>query len=305
MIAKNALRDIEDKLLALYTGSNLISEIITCVLTWITRGKVTYSGTTNPIMQQTRIGWNHFLEGRIHLSFQQHMDEHYSKIGSNKTGEMWTAVVIQTLWLKLFEPMWKQRNDTVHCINVKTKTSREVLNLNFTMRELYAKATHLTLLFQDKYLIEDPIQRLLGMTSGSKRGWILSIQTALKESEKAIVAETSSLRNSMRRFRESGSCIQSKNIANTTTATKPPSRISTRRKRIKHHPARKRLPPLLKPSANTSTKKIKRHPLRKKLPPLLSFHTSTKRKSHHIGMVSLTVKKNPNIQFSNPNDLGE
>ena len=284
-VVKKALQDLEEKLRALDTGSRMQSELITCISKWITMGNVTYSGTTLPIVQQTRIGWDHFLEGRIHTSFQEYMDEHYKRIGSIKTGELWTAVVIQTMWIKCFEPMWKHRNEAVHCLATKEKTPREILNLNYTMRELLSKAKELTLLSQDKYLMEETIQQLLNMTTGLKRGWILSMQTALIESEKAIVAENISMRNSMRRFRESGTCRASTDhqVPSTTTAVSTFAYTPGKRRRVKRHPARKSLPPLLRGTPSIKGgKKRKRHPLRKKLPPLLSYQPNKWKITHEL-----------------------
>jgi len=274
-VVKKALQDLEEKLRALDTGSRMQSELITCISKWITMGKVTYSGTTLPIVQQTRIGWDHFLEGRIHTSFQKYMDEHYKSMGSKKTGELWTAVVIQTMWTKCFEPMWKHRNEAVHCLATKEKTSREILNLNYTIRELLSKAKELTLLFQDQYLMEEPIQKLLKLNTGLKRGWILSMQTALIESEKAIVAENISMRNSMRRFRESGTCRASSDHQVPATPGN--------RKRAKRHPVRKGLPPPLRRTPSIKGgKKRKRQPLRKKLPPLLSYQPNKRKTTHEL-----------------------
>ena len=150
-IKKRALQDLEMKLNALDTEPTLQSELIICVSKWITTKKVVHNDTITPIRMQTRLGWNHFMEGRVHLSFQTYMDNYYANIGSKKNGELWVAAIIQTIWTKIFEPMWKHRNDAAHCISTKEKKSREVLNLNFSIQELHAKAASTTLLHQDKY----------------------------------------------------------------------------------------------------------------------------------------------------------
>jgi len=118
--------------------------------TWLTgHTSIISSNSLYPIRNQNALGWDHFLEGRIHKSFEEYMQRHYSSIGSKKNGEMWVAVMIQTIWTKLFSPMWANRNKAVHIINDKEKKSREHLNLNYSVRELYEKASNIHLLHQD------------------------------------------------------------------------------------------------------------------------------------------------------------
>ena len=244
---KKALLDLESKLILLDTEPRLLSELITSISTWLTVGKVRKSKSTcRPIECQNQLGWHHFIEGRLHKSFQDYMDQYYTNIGSNKNGELWATIMIQTMWTKIFEPMWKSRNAAAHCRTTKDKKSREVLNLNYIVRQLYERATSTTLLHQDRYLLDDPISSVLRSPTGTKRGWILSMKHALLESEKAIITENMSMRNSMQRFRETGSCTQCLQCDTTPDHQETPEFTTpSRKKKFKRHPARKRLRPLL------------------------------------------------------------
>ena len=123
----------------------------------------------------------------------------------------------------------------------KTKLSREHLNLNHTIRKLYQKAQTTTLLAQDKYLLDETLTALLKMPTGRKRGWILSMQVALRESEKTILRDNLIMRNAMFLFRSTGIC---RPATTRLESTDEPLLVPSRRKRLKRNPYRKRLRPL-------------------------------------------------------------
>jgi len=263
---------------SLDTESRLQMELITCISTWIAEGAIHDKHSyCQPIRQQIRIGWWHLMEGRVHKSFQAHMDQHYKLSDNKKNGLLWTSILIQTIWTKIFTPMWNNRNDAVHRITKGNKKSREVLNLNFTIRELFKKAELQTLLFQDRYLLEEKVSHILKLPTGAKRGWILSMQIALRESQKAILAENISLRDSMQRFRESGICRPALPPATQRSSCEISANVSAscrQRKRIKRSRFRKMLPPLLQKGQKRirtnvpqqhRAKRFKRNPVRKKL----------------------------------------
>ena len=261
-ILKSSLQSLEKILVRLQTEKNLQTKIISRISSWITQSPI-IPGPTDPypILDQIRLGWSHFMEGRVHVSFEKYMEEHYRKIGSKKRGHLWVSVVIQTLWTKIFSPMWDHRNTAVHKSAKKDKNTREQLNLNFTIRLLYSQGAERPLLFQDKHLLQETLSSLLKSPTGRKKGWILSMQLALGESEKAVAAENLHMRNSMRAFRETGTC-----------------RICTPtiKRRVQPRSRRKRLPPLLQRRVKRKRdesmillpkkkkKRFKRHPLRKK-----------------------------------------
>ena len=92
--------------------------------------------------------------------------------------------------------------------------------------------------------MEESLSHLLRKPTGVKRGWILSMEIALRESKKSAISETTSMRNVMQRFRESASCAKPCPpiiAANDDLRSKP-------KKRVKRNPYRKLLPPLLQSS---------------------------------------------------------
>ena len=252
---KQCMKDFEIVMERLCTERNLQTQIFQTITEWITKNQMDcFSELLPPLQSQKKLGWYHFMEGRIHSSFETHMDNYYRKIGSKKTGTMWTTVIIQSLWSKIFFPMWEHRNKAVHVVETKSKLTREHIDINSNVRELFKKAEVQTLLYQDKYLLEEPLYKLLKSPIGRKRGWILSIKIALRESEKSIICENMNMRNSMQRFRTTGTCARPQCNINTRPATRVPT-PSTKRKRVKRHPKRKQLRPLLSWNPNPSRKR--------------------------------------------------
>ena len=204
---KVALGKFETVLDRLETEKTLKFQVMVCVTEWITQGKVfPPKNILQPIQDQLELGWKHFMEGRITTSFRNYMDHHYQNAGSKKNGTNWVAIVIHSLWTHIFTFMWEHRNKYVHAIELKNKVSREHLNLNYKIREMYSKALSTTLLHQDQHLLQESVGVLVKSPTGRKRGWLFAIAIALKESEKAILAENLQMRNSMYAFRITGSC---------------------------------------------------------------------------------------------------
>ena len=189
-ILKGALKKFESILNRLETENKLQIQIIICLTNWITQGNTfPPRNILEPIQAQLDLGWKHFMEGRIVISFRTYMDQHYKNTGSKKNGTNWVAIVIHSLWTHIFTHMWDHRNKYVHAIELKNKLSREHINLNYKIREMYSKAQSKNLLHQDQHLLQESVGAIIKSPSGKKRGWLFAITTALQESERVISAE--------------------------------------------------------------------------------------------------------------------
>jgi len=282
-IVKKSLAKFEKILCRLHTEKTLQLQLLKHVSEWITIGEIQLSASSLiPFQKQYHLGWTHFMEGRIHESFQTYMDSYYKKIGNKKTGEIWVSVVIQSIWTHIFNPMWEHRNKAVHAKEIKGKLSREVLNLNYTVRDLYQKAQDTQLLFQDRHLLEEKLSQLLKSPTGRKRGWISSMQIALRECQKTIDAENLQMRNAMRRFCETGTCL---NTPLTSCSYCPPHqnrkyRVSQRSSQARRMKSLLQISQKRHRSENINAeqsrvrKKIKRNPYRKK--PSMYMHRKRK-----------------------------
>ena len=119
---KSAIHKFEKVLIRLHTEHLLQIQLLKHITEWVTIGDIELTKKSlPPFYQQKTLGWHHFMEGRVHLAFQEYMDKYYESTGNKKTGEIWTAVVIQSLWTHIFTPMWDHRNRAVHAIEMKEK----------------------------------------------------------------------------------------------------------------------------------------------------------------------------------------
>ena len=65
------------------------------------------------IKQQEKIGWDHFLLGRISQQWSEIQAKHYKNIGSKKTGERWAEILIKEIW-RIHCSIWNGRNEILH-----------------------------------------------------------------------------------------------------------------------------------------------------------------------------------------------
>ena len=65
------------------------------------------------IIQQRRIGWNHFLEGLIGKELVTYMDQYYNDLKSYKNAISWGSKFIRSNWDFLFD-IWTERNNQLH-----------------------------------------------------------------------------------------------------------------------------------------------------------------------------------------------
>ena len=113
-----------------------------------------------PIQHQLRLGWSHFMQGRIHTSFQSYMTNHYSSIASKRSPTAWAAVLIQKIWSLYHFPQWENRNKYVHNLDRVTESTRERINLQTSLTNAYTSENIHNLLAADKHLLEKPFVQL-------------------------------------------------------------------------------------------------------------------------------------------------
>ena len=120
------------------------------------------------------------MQGRIHSSFSTYMQDHYTKIHSQKKGVKWVSTLIQKLWTELFHQHWENRNHCGHGRDKAIKTTRENQNLRSTVRTLYSleKQSTVPLLSQDRHLMERPLTELLHKPTAQKPAWIEDMKLA-------------------------------------------------------------------------------------------------------------------------------
>jgi len=173
-------------------------------------------GYPTPINSQIHLGWHHFMQGRIHTSFQHHMASYYTSIKSRRTASTWVAILIQKIWTIYHFPQWTNRNKYVHNLDRITTSSRERLNLIASLEQAYKSEDQLNLLAKDRHLLERPLQALKKLPNALIRAWLLEFQTAASARDKIFNAETAKSSAILRSF-----------LTKHNTSTRPPSQIQT------------------------------------------------------------------------------
>lgn len=198
---KISLMELNLWMIKMHTPELLRLQIIHCVSLWLTENEVPLDDEMLlPIREQTEIGWNHLFEGRVVKSFNTYMTDHYTTNYIQRDGNSWSAVFIQKIWRKFFEAQWTYRNECVHGINRKKSTTREFVNLNAEMKEIYSQENSFTLLQEDRHLMEIPFKDLSLRPVSQKRGWLLSIKAARMARDKYQSAEEQCMSRQMLRF---------------------------------------------------------------------------------------------------------
>ena len=109
-----AMTHLEDWMLNQDTNPQLL-QILTERLCWLASKRSTSTSGYNSvhlrdaIQEQDRIGWEHFLLGRISTKIRDYQQRHYEHQNSKKTGSAWCSKLINQLWLMLWK-MWEHRN---------------------------------------------------------------------------------------------------------------------------------------------------------------------------------------------------
>jgi hypothetical protein len=83
------------------------------------------------------IGWGNFLEGFPHIDWQSRQEKYYSDIGSQRSGALWNAGLIQELW-KIVKALWDDRNEVMHQTTNITKEA-DKKECDRTIKQLYKR----------------------------------------------------------------------------------------------------------------------------------------------------------------------
>jgi len=139
------------------------------------------------ISDQNTIGtWEHFMQGRIHVSFAKYMAKTYADLGeTKKTGKSWAAGLIQRIWTLIHRPIWDLRNQYVHQKINESKTTRMREDLINRVEEKYHDVNSATLLARDRHLLSEPLQMLIQSSDTNLRAWLIAMKVACSERDKA------------------------------------------------------------------------------------------------------------------------
>ena len=167
-----SLSDLYDWMKTTNTAPILQSEIMRLTNHWIDYDiDTTILSPCPAITSQIRLGWSHFIFGRIHCDITTLQDNHYLSIGSKRDSRSWTAQLIQRLWTKIIRPCWNQRNVKVHGNKTEPSQSRLLADMRAEVQEIYTTTNHDDLLYQDRHLFDRSLDTLLTSSLPQLTAW--------------------------------------------------------------------------------------------------------------------------------------
>ena len=136
---------------------------------------------------QLRIGWHHFLEGKISEVFRAVQQVHLVQTVSDQMVDTWLSSFISHL-LEISHGQWIYRCTTVHH---RSRGSQELENKNRLLQEILRLqgSDPRTIPEDSRFLLEVSVQSLSSQTSGDLEYWRLALQAAIKVGSTGIGVE--------------------------------------------------------------------------------------------------------------------
>ena len=138
-------------------------------------GEITVSDRLQQaVLQQTNLGWDSMLEGRISKEWARLQLRHYQLNGSRRNGARWATAIITKL-LNVAWDQWEHRNGIAHA----SATSARELDpaVNRELEWLYRQGPR-DLPVVDRVHFSRPIEELLEASGTVRRAWIRSVKIA-------------------------------------------------------------------------------------------------------------------------------
>jgi len=151
--------------------------------------------TIGAATDQDKIGWVHFLEGKVALKWRELQDDHYTLSGSRKTSKGWAEGLVNNL-LTLVHKLWKSRNDAVYeqdDLGLKVKDGQELEEAISEQFELGLEG----LLPQDSHYINRGREAVDTMTAAERKTWLHGVRLAREIGESEVETEVTQLRDAM------------------------------------------------------------------------------------------------------------
>ena len=125
---------------------------------------------------QTEIGWNNLLKGRIAVKWRHIMEEVYTGNARHLSGDRFQRHLIKGMW-RIYNKLWKERCNMLHDPTDVTSLTNE--ELNDKLRMYYERPRHL-LGAGDIHLLGDNITMAITKLIRQKRSLLLVLDQRAK-----------------------------------------------------------------------------------------------------------------------------
>ena len=125
---------------------------------------------------QFNIGWKLCIEGCIHKSWEDIMNNYLISLDAKTTGRRWITALIKKLWDVAWD-MWQHRNDALH----KEQNNLKLLGHDTTKIEIsdeYKKGADALMESDEKALFSQSLQDILQMPFQRQQAWVDKVKAA-------------------------------------------------------------------------------------------------------------------------------
>ena len=131
--------------------------------------------------RQTRIGWTHFLRGRLTKAWQPVLKYYYRmKGGIDTTPALWSHKTIDFLW-ELFINIWYCRNGELHGHNYKESRAKALAMNRTTAREVYEATEGNVTEHEARLLHRNPVDDILTWTKAHLDAYLATAEVILEQ----------------------------------------------------------------------------------------------------------------------------
>jgi len=201
-IFRTSIDSLSDWLTQQQTPDSFLLEILQLMTEWQQQGRITSDPAvfSLPIQHQLKIGWGHFMEGRITRHITTYMDLHYQRTPIKRTGLKWTSLLIVKIWNLFYWPQWMNRNEFVHKLNEEVIQTRFREELEMETSAIYLSEKPIFLLAKDRYLLEQPLAELISLPDAQLQAWVNQIRVAIIERDRVFLPDRSSSSSRLRNW---------------------------------------------------------------------------------------------------------
>ena len=158
---QRCLNDFQEWMDSRHIDPTLSMDIHNIAWAWLRGDDVTVIPVeSKSIAEQIKLGWNHFIMGRICKSFTNELHEFYLRKSSKRNSQNVTAQMIHWIWTHLLRPTWNERNNHVHKHYGADKSKRQLEDNITEVEELYWRTDKDQLSYLDRPLLEIDVNDL-------------------------------------------------------------------------------------------------------------------------------------------------
>lgn len=159
------------------------------------------------IQEQTQIGWDNLLFGRIGLALVAFQETYLQTRQSRRSIHRWAASLVHQLLL-VSHTQWITRNGVLHERDAQGLLLAEGQSLQSALSEAFSLPPS-RLLAEDRHLLLDrSLIQLQNASPSDKYAWLGAFRLAQEQASKARASENHQLHNRMASWLAHGSCTR-------------------------------------------------------------------------------------------------